>query len=872
MKNEYKVSVITPFHNVEIEYFRKTVKSMQEQTLGFENIEWIIVFHNCEQSYIDDAMSLVKDFENVRTDIISNDVHSPSSPRNHALKMVTSPYVGFLDADDSYKPWCLKTALFHMEDTGAEITWFRIEYELEDPNNYPLREIVLWNQTYDRIVLERGKNWDYEKMFSGVWGMVTTRLYSMEFLRNNDIWFDEEVAFAEDGLFNLNAYGYVSKLCYLPQMIGYHYYIHGGSLFQSGEKTPEQIVDMAYGMTRIFDMGYKNGFFMDAIVGDMTVFLMMRMMTSGDIPVEIHQKVKELVEPYLNLASPIKVSKLYNEKDVSDRYYGVRDYFLNPEKWGEYSLDESMLSDRYDKYAMSDDMRLIQYILEQNVSTDYGKRYGFADIRTVSGFQSIVPLSNYKILSPLVSLTANIGESSIYVKEPVKYYIHFLDENYELGMIPATASHLVAYLDVVESVCKGHATFLLIDGIYSRHTYNDQSSSQSICAAVMQEYIDKFYRTKRTDGTKIITPSRSMCEENKDGYYIRVLFALADEGLTHIFAANSYSLLRLINYILKMKDVLCRDIEQGTVSGSPDLENSNDIFTLKANPERAQLIKSVLEKASEQNSYSLKDIWPALSMITSYDVGEYEYYTKKLSIFAEGIYMQAIDMIPEAMVGLPGKGSWPFLLNRKGAFFELGHVDKTDAPKELILPKDATVGSVYRLYVTNMAGLYRYDTERFIRICEKNPEGNLYYEPAPDFKRGLQLDKLWIDEEKLRSVTQLLESRIQHDILNYVFAAENGRLIAFLEFLRPEKENTDLIDQAGKALDEILCEEFSDYLALRDSASIESPLVRILSAESIHLFAELKAYKNKVAPDSVRPFHVAVRKEDIAFMQSISEE
>ena len=203
MKNEYKVSVITPFHNVAIEYFRKTVKSMQEQTLGFENIEWIIVFHNCEQSYIDDAMSLVKDFENVRTDIISNDVHSPSSPRNHALKMVTSPYVGFLDADDSYKPWCLKTALFHMEDTGAEITWFRIEYELEDPNNYPLREIVLWNQTYDRIVLERGKNWDYEKMFSGVWGMVTTRLYSMEFLRNNDIWFDEEVAFAEDGLFNL---------------------------------------------------------------------------------------------------------------------------------------------------------------------------------------------------------------------------------------------------------------------------------------------------------------------------------------------------------------------------------------------------------------------------------------------------------------------------------------------------------------------------------------------------------------------------------------------------------------------------------------------------------------------------------------------
>jgi hypothetical protein len=273
-----------------------------------------------------------------------------------------------------------------------------------------------------------------------------------------------------------------------------------------------------------------------------------------------------------------------------------------------------------------------------------------------------------------------------------------------------------------------------------------------------------------------------------------------------------------------------------------------------------------------KSSFSLKDIWPELSMITSYDVGEYRYYTQKLSSFVEGIALQSIDMIPEAMLGLPGKGSWPFLLNREGAFFELGQAENTDAAQDLILPKDASAGSVYRLFVTNKAGLYRYDTERLIRISEKDPEGNFYYEPVPDLTGGLHLKSLWINEEQLLRVTQLLETRIRHGILNYVYSVEDGRLAAYLEFMGHEKENADLTNQVEEALDEVLCEEVSGYRALRDTGSIKSPLARILSPESIHLFAELKAYKNKVAPDSVRPFHVAVREEDIAFLQSILDE
>ena len=48
----YKVSVVTPFHNVELGVFEKAYQSMKAQTIGFENIQWIVIAHNCEPHYL----------------------------------------------------------------------------------------------------------------------------------------------------------------------------------------------------------------------------------------------------------------------------------------------------------------------------------------------------------------------------------------------------------------------------------------------------------------------------------------------------------------------------------------------------------------------------------------------------------------------------------------------------------------------------------------------------------------------------------------------------------------------------------------------------------------------------------------------------
>lgn len=104
-------------------------------------------------------------------------------------------------------------------------------------------------------------------MFTGIYGMVTSRLFDRNFLLSNNITFDETVPYGEDILFIIEAYGKAERICYLPQFIGYHYFINSGSTVQSMENKPGSVlVAYAEGFRRVFDAGFKNGIYNDYLL------------------------------------------------------------------------------------------------------------------------------------------------------------------------------------------------------------------------------------------------------------------------------------------------------------------------------------------------------------------------------------------------------------------------------------------------------------------------------------------------------------------------------------------------------------------------------------------------------------------------------
>ena len=87
-----EITVVTPFHNVEMNIFESCYQSMLSQTIGLENVEWIIVLHNCEKKYVEAVKEKVKGRPNILTPELYNDARTPSSPRNYGLSMASGEY------------------------------------------------------------------------------------------------------------------------------------------------------------------------------------------------------------------------------------------------------------------------------------------------------------------------------------------------------------------------------------------------------------------------------------------------------------------------------------------------------------------------------------------------------------------------------------------------------------------------------------------------------------------------------------------------------------------------------------------------------------------------------------------------------------
>lgn len=92
--SKYSFSVITPFHNVDMAMFENAARHMEQQTVGFENIEWVIVCHNCDEEHLKAVRERVGLYDNVVLKELTNKIYTPSSPRNYGLDFATADYVG----------------------------------------------------------------------------------------------------------------------------------------------------------------------------------------------------------------------------------------------------------------------------------------------------------------------------------------------------------------------------------------------------------------------------------------------------------------------------------------------------------------------------------------------------------------------------------------------------------------------------------------------------------------------------------------------------------------------------------------------------------------------------------------------------------
>lgn len=113
------VSVITPVYNAE-KSLRKTIDSVLNQSLGMENIEYILVDDCSTDSSRDILLEYSSKFDNIIVVFLKRNTGTPGRPRNIGIQLSHSKYITFLDADDWLEPNGLEVLSTILTETGDD--------------------------------------------------------------------------------------------------------------------------------------------------------------------------------------------------------------------------------------------------------------------------------------------------------------------------------------------------------------------------------------------------------------------------------------------------------------------------------------------------------------------------------------------------------------------------------------------------------------------------------------------------------------------------------------------------------------------------------------------------------------------------------
>lgn len=232
------VSIVVPVYNVE-KYFKRCVDSLVNQTL--QNIEIILV----DDGSLDNSGMLCDEFarNDSRIIVIHKKNGGLSSARNVGLKIAKGKYIGFVDSDDDVELDMYERMSEKLESTNADFVMADYIRVLNNGSSYLKTTNIeggLYNSEDIRRVIFPQLIMN-EALCYGPLLSVWHCLYSTSFLRENQIWFDEEVRWSEDNIFSAFVGYRANRFFYMKNVGLYHYYENLGTITTGYRKGAWQV-------------------------------------------------------------------------------------------------------------------------------------------------------------------------------------------------------------------------------------------------------------------------------------------------------------------------------------------------------------------------------------------------------------------------------------------------------------------------------------------------------------------------------------------------------------------------------------------------------------------------------------------------------
>lgn len=401
----------------------------------------------------------------------------------------------------------------------------------------------------------------------------------------------------------------------------------------------------------------------------------------------------------------------------------------------DYGLLGSESLERLEASAGNADTVQTKFLLDwlnENSDTEFGRRYGFAQINSVREYQKKIPLSGYDDYAHDIERIID-GEKNILTARDVVYFCISSGTVGDEKYIPLTEydleAHYVFMYGAVFGQIREYYKDLAEDEVFGEifqigefaKTYMPDGRMNGIRSSCIYQWLD---RNGEYDFSDYCVPKEILFPENlEDQLYIKVRFALAQRGLTAIHGVFINRVAGVIEYIIRNWESLLNDMEYGTVSADiPEKQRKYIDEKLPPDPDRARELRSIPRE--DLHKGIIKKIWKNIKYILAIGGDSFSYYTQKLRGYAGDIPLHFfVYAASEGVFGLAERvdSADRYMLLPESVFFEFIPVAGDTAP---LLIGDVKIGEKYELVVTNRSGLYRYrlgDVVKIIGLHKKTP-------------------------------------------------------------------------------------------------------------------------------------------------------
>ena len=260
--------------------------------------------------------------------------------------------------------------------------------------------------------------------------------------------------------------------------------------------------------------------------------------------------------------------------------------------------------------------------IRKNEKTEFGREHHFSDIRSVSDYQRLVPLSEYSDYLPSLSRMEK-GEKDLLFRGKPSYYNETSGTTGKSKRIPVSPLQEKAIArkgnpQLIPALEKKNGCFdlrhrrILALMANTDLSYTEDGTPVGDVVSMMLKDVSGLMNLFFT------TPLVSLASpEVHDRMYVHLLFGLQDKDVYLLMSAYQSEIVGMVDYLFRNEALLLHDIREGRISSEVKISSSlkEELeWRLRPNPERAEELRTILSDPDREGI--LVRIWPYLKTVS----------------------------------------------------------------------------------------------------------------------------------------------------------------------------------------------------------------------------------------------------------------